>query len=334
MPCKKPELEIQVPWQKSPTSHSCQVLSHVPNHDAAVFTEDFIKVQHGELINGITQVYETLRGMDYIEESEIRRSPHQNLPEEELVAIGLETEVIALLRHLPFLDISDEISYGTLPYNYLKDVSGAREVLWQGEYDLAPWAVRLASCVATPGIFGRTIIYDIRTKHIIQWPNNSPGYTNTYLDLPSVPAKVMLDQWMEYLRDLKEIPWSARSSRYVGSESPAPPSGYIDYIANGYRVVDPTPEADQYLLDGYNMRAARKRLFLENGWPDDFRVEEFRIAKQRFYERDKRFEMIVEKLMHTGPYSGKEKDIAEARAKHSKFLEESAGSGAIIKSSR
>ncbi|KAM0151171.1 hypothetical protein ACHAQE_008618 [Botrytis cinerea] len=127
--CKKPEIEIEVPWQKSPTSQSCEVPSHDPNHNDAVFTEDFIKEQHGEFIRSITQVYETLRYMEYIEESEIRRPPHQNLPKEEFVTIGLEPEVIDLLRHLPFLEIDDEISYGTLPYNYLNNVSEAREVL-------------------------------------------------------------------------------------------------------------------------------------------------------------------------------------------------------------
>ncbi|KAK6601694.1 hypothetical protein H4I96_07035 [Botrytis cinerea] len=143
--CKKPEIEIEVPWQKSPTSQSCEVPSHDPSHNDAVFTEDFIKEQHGEFIRGITQVHETLRYMEYIEESEIRRPPHQNLPKEEFVTIGLEPEVIALLRHLPFLEIDDEISYGTFPYNYLNNVSEAREVLWKGEYDLASWDV----CVGT-----------------------------------------------------------------------------------------------------------------------------------------------------------------------------------------
>ncbi|KAM0154511.1 hypothetical protein ACHAPG_006462 [Botrytis cinerea] len=314
--CKKPEIEIEVPWQKSPTSQSCEVPSHDPNHNDAVFTEDFIKEQHGEFIRSITQVYETLRYMEYIEESEIRRPPHQNLPKEEFVTIGLEPEVIALLRHLPFLEIDDEISYGTLPYNYLNNVSEAREVLWKGEYDLAPWAVRLGSCKVTPGIFERTIIYDIRTKQIIQWPNNSPGYTNTYLDLPSVPAKVTLDQWIEYLRDLKEMPWSNGSSRYVESEPPASPS------------------TNQYLLDGYNKRAAQKNLFVEHGWPDDFRVEEFRIAKQKFDKEDRKLRMVAQKLMHTGPYDGKAEEMAEAKAEHSKFLEESAGLRSIIKGSR
>lgn len=328
-PCKKPEIEIEVPWQKSPTSQTCEVSSHEPNNDDAVFTEEFIKSQHGELINGITQIYETIRCMDYIEESEIKQPPHGDLPKDELVAIGLEPEVIALLKHLPFLEMDDEISHGTLPYNYLDDVSQAREVLWDGEYDLAPWVVRLTSCTAQPGIFGRTIIYDIRTKHITQWPNNSPGYTNTYLDLPSVPAKVMLDQWMEYLRDLKETPWSDGGSRYVESEPPAPPSGYIDYIANGNRVVEPTPSASQYLLDDYNERAARKTLFVENGWPDEFRVEEFRIAKDKFEEKSRKLRMAIQMLTRA---EAREEEIAEAKAERSKFLQESAGSKAIIKS--
>ncbi|KAK8904785.1 hypothetical protein QC760_007124 [Botrytis cinerea] len=144
----------------------------------------------------------------------------------------------------------------------------------------------------------------------------------------------MLDQWIEYLRDLKEMPWSNGRSRYVESEPPASPSGYVDYIANRYNIVDPTPDADQYLLDGYNKRAAQKNLFVEHGWPDDFRVEEFRIAKQKFDKEDRKLRMVAQKLMHTGPYDGKAEEIAEAKAEHSKFLEESAGLRSIIKGSR
>lgn len=53
MPCKKPQIEIEVPWQKSPTSQTCEVPSHGLNHNDAVFTEEFIKTQHEELLNGI-----------------------------------------------------------------------------------------------------------------------------------------------------------------------------------------------------------------------------------------------------------------------------------------
>ncbi|KAF7906802.1 hypothetical protein EAF00_001080 [Botryotinia globosa] len=141
---------------KSPTSHSCEVLSLDLDDEDAVFTEDFIKTQHGEFIHGMTRVYETLRRMQYIEASEIRRPPHRSLPREELVTIGLEPEAIALRQHLPFLEMHDEISYGTLPYNYLNDVSDAREVLWKGEYDLTPWTVLSALVPAKSA----------------RWPNN------------------------------------------------------------------------------------------------------------------------------------------------------------------
>ncbi|KAF7892842.1 uncharacterized protein EAF02_000380 [Botrytis sinoallii] len=110
------------------------VPSHDPKHNDAVFTEDFVKAQHGELYMALTLCYETLRCMKCIEESEIRRPPHQTLPKEELVTIGLEPEVIALLRHLPFREMMMRYHMATLPYNYLNDVSEAREVLWKDEY--------------------------------------------------------------------------------------------------------------------------------------------------------------------------------------------------------
>ncbi|KAK6601692.1 hypothetical protein H4I96_07033 [Botrytis cinerea] len=81
-----------------------------------------------------------------------------------------------------------------------------------------------------------------------------------------------------------------------GVGAPASPSGYVDYIAN--------------------------------------RVEEFRIAKQKFDKEDRKLRMVAQKLMHTGPYDGKAEEIAEAKAEHSKFLEESAGLRSIIKGSR
>jgi hypothetical protein len=141
----------------------------------------------------------------------------------------------------------------------------------------------------------------------------------------------MLDQWMEWLRDLKEVLWSDGSSRHVQSEPPAPPSGYIDYIANGLRIVDPTPDSDQYMLDSYNKGTAQKRLFVDHGWPDNFRVEEFRIAKQRFNKVLKKLRMGIQNLMYSVPSDGHAEAIAEAKVKHSKHLEESAGSRAIIK---
>jgi len=74
-----------------------------------------------------------------------------------------------------------------------------------GGNDLALWAIWLSECRAYLGLHGRIIIYDWRTKNIIQWPNNEPGYTNTYLDLTGVPADAKFSQWIRFLRELKEV---------------------------------------------------------------------------------------------------------------------------------
>ena len=98
-----------------------------------------------------------------------------------------------------------------------------------GGNDLALWAIWLSECRAYLGLHGRIIIYDWRTKNIIQWPNNEPGYTNTYLDLPGVPADEMFSQWIGFLRELKEMPW--RDDMTVKPDQ-SRPSGYIEFIAN------------------------------------------------------------------------------------------------------
>lgn len=57
------------------------------------------------------------------------------------------------------------------------------------EGTLGPWAIRLSRCGPYPELHGQTIIYDLRTKTIAQWPTLEAGYTITYLDLlPGVPA--------------------------------------------------------------------------------------------------------------------------------------------------
>ncbi|TGO53268.1 hypothetical protein BELL_1599g00020 [Botrytis elliptica] len=116
------------------------------------------------------------------------------------------------------------------------------------------------------------------------------------------------------------MPWSNGRSRHLESVPPAPPSGYVDYIANGYNIVDLAPDADQHLLDGYNKRAAQKRLFVEHGWQDAFRVEEFRISKQKFDKEDRKLRLVAQKLMHTDPYDGKAEAMAEAKGKILKVL--------------
>ena len=252
----------------------------------AVFTEDYITSEHGALIRGITSVYGALKSMQYIDDVELMSPPYANFPVEQLTSIGLEPEAVALLRYLPYLAHPIEISFSSNSYSYLDNADQAREVLWEGGNDLAPWAIRLSHCRAYPSLHGRTIIYDLRSKGIIQWASNERGYTNTYLDLPSTPSEDFFKQWVGYLRDLKEIPWRHRYGRQVLTEPPAGPSNYVDFIASGY--TDPsepvTVNSEQFDIDGFNMQEALKKLFIDHGWPDDFRGDEFKTARQRWQE--------------------------------------------------
>jgi hypothetical protein len=283
-----------------------------------LFSEEFISSQHESVIKGITRVYETLLKMQYIEASEIHLPPHADFPSETLMQIGIEPEVVALLRQLPYLDIEGEITAYTNAYSYLDDVKEARQVTWEGENDLAPWAIRLSKCKAYPGVHGRTIIYDLRTRSIVQWFNNEPGYTNTYLDLPHIPPGDFFEQWLGFLKDLTEIPWRSAYTCGVSSVPPAPPSGCVDLVANGYSEDVGAPQGD-----GYNLREAQKKIYRNHGWPDEFRGEEFRATRQSWQLQHNMLDKARSTAMHAGNVEEKRRTF-EA---YSAFLENSAGGG-------
>ncbi len=145
MGCKKPNLKVPVPWEETPShAHNNQSpIQHPLNSLATEFTEEYTRAQHGSLISGLTGVYRTLEQMQYLCPSEILQPTHPQLRTNELASIGYEPETIALLRYLPHLDFKEEIIY---PWNYLSAVGDSREVLWENEYDIAPWAIRLTRC--------------------------------------------------------------------------------------------------------------------------------------------------------------------------------------------
>ncbi len=308
--------------------------------DIPHFTDEFIKTEHSAVIDGVTSIYETLKVMKYVSESEIIRPPHASLPVQQLLSLGLEAETIALLKHIPYLHIEDEFSLYMHPYSYLEGAIGfegldhARTVLWSEDtplpHDLAPWVIRLSYCRPYPATHGRTIIYDLKTKSITQWANNEQSYTNTYLDLPSMATEEFFNKWLGYLIDLDEMPsMTSSGSRSMDARSPAPPHGYIDYVANGY--VEPgevvTRASEQSAIDGHNKWEAQKKIYREHGWPDDFRGKAFERASLEFMDTFEDKEATWYEARRVG--SGDE--IEAAAKKLSSFLERSAGEAAIVK---
>ena len=268
-----------------------------------VFTEEYLKAEHGELIEGITNLYNTFIAMGYFDPSDVQFPPHPNLDVNTLASIGLEAETIALIQYLPYADSEVEISTWTMPYNYLEDCQDAREIRWDGLHDLAPWVIRLTRVQKDDG---RTIIYDLRTKTIIQWCIND-GYTNSYLELPDVSPARLFAQWIAYLKELKEIPWRGEHSRIVVSMFQSLP---FSYLCLSEKEITVPENPSQYGKDQLNELLAMKTLFVSCGWPENFRKEEFE-------RKRKEWQAMYDNLDNVGGIS------------FSTFLYQTAGEGAL-----
>ncbi|KFZ25514.1 hypothetical protein V502_00006 [Pseudogymnoascus sp. VKM F-4520 (FW-2644)] len=295
--CGKPKINITVPWPKAAQTVE-ETQSPNPQNAAQQllvaadfeFTEEYICAEHCNVIRGITQIFDLLRDMAYLDEDEIIRPPHINFPAAELTALGLETEVVALLRYLPYLKEDVEITAMSKSHSSLRAGRGAREVLWEGGNDLAPWVVRLTQVQPMAANHGRTIIYDLHAKTITQWANNENAYTNTYLDLPTLPAKQMLAQWEANLRALTELPWREPNREpSIKSVPPAPPHGFIDYVANPEQSIA-TSTTNQYSVDGLNHRKSMEKMFIDHGWPDEFRADGFAQARKEWALTERRLD--------------------------------------------
>jgi hypothetical protein len=129
--------------------------------------------------------------MQYIDEDDILRPPHSHIPIDELSNTGMDLEAIELLRYLPHLITTDEISPATSPFNNLRSPGEARDVRCQGENDIAPSAIRLTRA----SNFGRVLVYDIHTKNITSWVQGVDGYYNSYIGLPTFPADEVLNEY-------------------------------------------------------------------------------------------------------------------------------------------
>ncbi|OBT63403.1 hypothetical protein VE03_07129 [Pseudogymnoascus sp. 23342-1-I1] len=327
--CGKPKVNVTVPWAKagqtveetqSPNPlYAAQQLLIAANSE---FTEEYIYTEHCDVIRGITHIFNLLRDMAYLDEYEIIRPPHADFPAEKLAALGLENEVVALLRYLPYLKEDVDITAMSKSYSYLRAEHDAREVLSEGNNDLAPWAIRLTQVQPMAGNHGRTIIYDLHTKTITQWASNEDAYTNTYLDLPTVPSRQMLAQWEANLRALTELPWcEPNRERSIKSVPPAPPHGFIDYVANGYANPEQSiamSTTNQYSVDGLNHRKTMEKMFIDHGWPDEFRAEEFAQARKEWALTEHRLDYNRERVGGLVAY-----------LEYSEFLCQSAGADGV-----
>jgi hypothetical protein len=69
-----------VPWNKEPrpTSQnpSLQTAQNILSATSTLFTKEYIKQEHGDLITGLTRLYKTFEATQYIDAQEILYPPH------------------------------------------------------------------------------------------------------------------------------------------------------------------------------------------------------------------------------------------------------------------
>ena len=314
LPCYKANVEVELPWERNPSGSTQTPYQNSLTADTT-FTEEYIRSEHGDLINSVATLYETFLTMRYVDSYELKSPPHLNFPAARLNSLGLEAEAIALLQYLPYLEIDDEISAWTIPYSYLTTDNNcqARDVHHEGANDLAPWVIRLTEVRTIPGYFGRTIIYDLRTKLIVQWSSNEGGYTNSYLGEPGTPVKEVFEEWIGWLRNLENIPWRDDYNRKV--ENSLLLERYCDLVTNGYQVSggQDREQMSQDARDLYNAKLAKQNLFRSHGWPDNFRGDEFEEARKTWVAEYNRLSRLG----------------TSGQGTLSSFLEQTAGEGAI-----
>jgi hypothetical protein len=136
--------------------------------------------------------------------------------------------------------------------------------------------------VTTSKEFDFILIYDLGTKTVTQWPTCVSGYMNTYLDLPTRPAKEIFNAWISRLMTLQEVPWWSRSrdSRMPELPPPGHPAAWVDGHSAG--LSDGLCDEDAGMLAQVCCKEheAKKKLFVDYGWRGRFRAEEFNQAQE------------------------------------------------------
>ncbi|KAE9376026.1 hypothetical protein N431DRAFT_371044 [Stipitochalara longipes BDJ] len=230
-----------------------------------------------EIVDLMSRYYQLLSRMRYFPESYIKYAPHDPPVDVEYAAsLGMESQVIELLQLLPYVDSlnnEDEFiihgSFADLRENSVLEQSRDPKFLnpekgfdvENGEY-VRPWMLVLTEC----GNHGSIVYYNTRNGHMMledfyggsldpvfsSRRNISPPSLNqnSIENLPSRPAKEMLEDFMSCHQRLEWIP----------------------FYLNAYRIFrEGEPHHDEL-----------KQLFEYYGWHNNFDGPAFDIAADRW----------------------------------------------------
>lgn len=291
----------QPEWIGEEHSISTDQIAQIPS---ATIIQD-----HVELINGLTQFYQTLVDMQYLREEDFVSPPYvaEQMDLSPLLSSGYTLETIALLLQLPHLtndtDSFEIAKEGVPPFSYLclsklNTLSGENNP--RGPLDhsedldwmIPPWMFFLTR--PTPhrdGIFSfaNCRIYDTRSKTLGLWsdsltPHHHESFSRRFL-MNALPPQQVFNEWIRDLRDLESAPSLSNGE------------GKIYTLGNNRELLDQLLLASEGtspsgFLDGLidirrkevNMYWAQRMVYEQCGWPDDLQSTTLKQRKLEWNE--------------------------------------------------
>jgi len=230
-----------------------------------------MSISHQPVIDGLTELYQTLVEMQYLPKQLVRLPPHtaaDNEDDDETTVnvetgadVGFDEEVMELMQKLPYITGDSDDWYVapyTHPVSYLKEwrIDGGRDPLDVGRNDLPPHALALTWGAS----YGTFLIYDTKTGKITDWvPENDKedeeDEPEGYEHLPSQPAGDVLSLWIKRLKSLEWIP----------------------VFINGKASIKALDNENTSVYD------TLKKAYTDCGWPKDFKADEF-VEKRKQWE--------------------------------------------------
>ncbi|KAI8933460.1 hypothetical protein NX059_010074 [Plenodomus lindquistii] len=279
---------------------------------------DPIATKHAHLISGLNQVYATLIAMRYVCPEDMVRPPHTTraILDDTFQLLGYEDETVQLIRLLPF--VRGDVAWGwqrsgteILPRSQVVSYAIERDSEWTqylrwGDHTMSPnhqllppWMLRLTIGQMYPGQYGTDLIYDTRTRTIIEWSRLG---THLWDQGSGRPADAVFVEILQKFTSLDWVPFFDESS--PGTRQILDNPIYLQNMVPGAAPLptDPTlavaqirrdsgEQSASVLREQINRWRSVQRLYQASSWgTEGYDPEEFAKMRREWFTRLKQLD--------------------------------------------
>ncbi|KAF4556462.1 Hypothetical protein D9617_1g083400 [Elsinoe fawcettii] len=243
---------------------------------------------HTGFCAGMRSVYQILMQAGFVSADEIVWPEQQTTEQHDLLRSGpLPPEMLSLVKQLPLPSpiVHEELlrihsdrlnssmglmiapSSGAVCYLYKDELTDCRNAFDAGlaESELTETTFKITNYGTQEGSMW---LYDLGTKKITELP-----YIHGPDQPPQGPADQILATWLSNLRTLTWLPWRFETARYIETR----PTKHDYYLQEGAdSLTEPDAELAAAELNHFN---ARRGIYIDCGWPDNFDLQRFQAAQ-------------------------------------------------------